>query len=248
MMSVRIGTLVVLTLTAAIACKKDEQPPPTTAQGFQAGQTGQPAPQGQPATAAPTPAEPAAQPQAGQASVQPGQAGQPPAAGQPQPGQVPQLGAVVGDPQALQNVIAGALAGAAANLGALTGGELGPIEAGIKMKAQTDAKGMKPAGDLQSAKLAQGGHAAGSLTLDPGGCYSIVGFGGLGVFVYQINVITAPPLPPQVLAQSTGEKNDPTVGPNEQCVRNPFPLPMLVKVDMHVIKGQGLVGAQAYKK
>jgi hypothetical protein len=25
-------------------------------------------------------------------------------------------------------------------------------------------------------------------------------------------------------------------------------LPMQVKVDMHVIKGQGMVGAQAYKK
>jgi hypothetical protein len=161
---------------------------------------------------------------------------------------VPPLGAVASDPQALQNIISGALAGAAANLGAVTGGELGPVEAGIKMKAQTEAKGMKPVGELQSAKLPQGGHAEGSLTLDPGGCYSIVGFGGLGVFQFQINVLTSPPLPPQVLAQSTADKNDPTVGPNEQCVKNPFPVPMIVKVDLHVIKGQGMVGAQAYKK
>jgi hypothetical protein len=158
------------------------------------------------------------------------------------------LGSIVSDPSALQNIIAGALAGGAASLSALTGGELAPIEHGIRMKAQTDAKGMKADGQLMSAKLREDGHAQATLMLQPGACYSIVGFGGLGVFRYQINLITAPPLPPQVLAQSGAERADPTVGANEQCIRNPYPLPMQVKVDMHVVKGQGLVGAQAYKK
>lgn len=245
MTSIRIGAIALSALLALSGCKKDEQPPPVTAQGFQAGQTGEPAP-GQPGPQQPVQQQPT--PDQTQAQPTPVATGQEPAQGQPQPGQVPQLGTVLSDPQTLQNIIAGALAGTAANLGAVTGGELGPIEAGIKMKAQTDAKGMKPVGELMSAKLAQGGHAEASFTLEPGACYTIVGFGGFGVFQYQINVITAPPLPPQVLAQSTADRNDPTVGPNEQCVRNPFPLAMVVKVDMHVVRGQGLVGAQAYKK
>ncbi|MET0414140.1 MAG: hypothetical protein ABW217_22715, partial [Polyangiaceae bacterium] len=84
------------------------------------------------------------------------------------------------------------------------------------------------------------------LTLQMNKCYSIVGFGGPGVFDYQINLITAPPLPPQVLAQSGTGRADPTLGPNEQCVRNPYPLPLVVNVDMTVLRGQGMVGARAY--
>lgn len=167
--------------------------------------------------------------------------------GQQQP-QPPQGGAVTSDPNTLQGIIAGALAGTAATMGALTGGEIGPVQEGIKMTAQTRAKGMQPDGQLMSAKLQQGGHAEGVLMMQPGKCYTVVGFGGLGVMNYQINLITAPPLPPQVIAQSATGSNAPVVGPNEQCVRNPNPFPTQVKVDMHVIGGTGMVGAQAYSK
>ncbi|MFO0566602.1 MAG: hypothetical protein U0263_13115 [Polyangiaceae bacterium] len=167
---------------------------------------------------------------------------------QPQPGQVPPLGAIASDPNALQQILAGALAGTAATLGAFTGGEQAQLEAGVKMKAQTDAKGKVPDGPLMSAKLQQDGHAEAMFKLEPNRCYTFVGFGNPGVFVYQINVLTAPPMPPQVLAQSDADGGDPTVGPGDQCVRNPYPTAMQVKIDMHVIKGQGLVGAQAYRK
>ena len=55
-------------------------------------------------------------------------------------------------------------------------------------------------------------------------------------------------MPPQVLAQSKADGVDPSVGPNESMRENPYPTPLAVKVDMHVLKGQGLVGAQAYRK
>jgi hypothetical protein len=152
------------------------------------------------------------------------------------------------DPNALQALIAGALSGGVASLGLLTGGETAQLEQGIKMKAQTEAKGKKPDGPLMSAKLQQGGHAQADFTLQPGGCYTFIGFANPGVFNYQINVLTAPPMPPQVLAQSDADSVDPTVGPLEQCVKNPYPTAMAVKLDMHLLKGQGLVGAQAYKK
>jgi hypothetical protein len=166
---------------------------------------------------------------------------------QPQ-GQAAPLGQVFADPATLQNILAGALAGGAAAMGGLTGGELGPIEQGIKMQAQNHAKGMQPEGQLMSAKVQPNGHAEGSAMLQSGLCYTILGFGGIGVLDYQINLVTAPPAPPQVLAQSPAGGPAPIVGAGDQCVRNPYPLPMMVKVDMHVLRGQGLVGAQVYKK
>ncbi len=193
----------------------------------------------------------------GQGQPQPAQApppGQPPPPGTPQPsgpaqpGQVAPLGAILSDPNALQSIIAGALSASSASLSALTGGEQGLLEQGIRMTAQREAQGMRPEGQLMSAKLQNGGHAQASVSLRPGGCYSVIGFGAPGVFQYQINLISAPPLPPQVLAQSDADGNDPAVGPNDRCIRNPYPLPMQLKVDMHLLKGQGLVGAQLYRK
>lgn len=220
-----------------VSCGGKEEPPPQT--GFQQGQPGQ-QPYGQQAQSQQQPY--GAQQPMGQA---------PPSqqrASQPAPGQVPPLGAVMSDPTALEKIIAGALSAGAASLGAVTGGDLAPIEYGIKGQAQQSAKGMKPEGQLMSARVQPGGHAEGSLTMQPGACYTVVGFAGLGVFEYQLNLITAAPMPPQVIAQSPAGGVAPVIGPNEQCVRNPYPLPMTVKVDMHVLRGQGLVGAQVYKK
>lgn len=165
-----------------------------------------------------------------------------------QPGQTGQLGAVFADPAALQSIVAGALAGGAAALGSLTGGEQAPIEQGIKMQADSQAKGMSPDGQLMSARLQPDGHAEGSLTLQPGSCYTVIGFAGIGVLDYQINMMTAPPVPPQVVAQSPSGGVAPVVGGGGQCMRSPYPLPVVVKIDMHVLKGQGLVGAQVFKR
>lgn len=224
-----IGAALLLSLAALFSlagCSKEsEERPPNTGQYVPQGQAGQAAYAGQ----------------GGQAQM--GAAG---AAGTAQAGSGP-LGAVTGDPTALQNLIAGALAGGVAALGGAMGGELAPIEQGIKAKAATDAVGMKAEGDMLSARLAPGGHAEGTLTLQPGSCYTVIGFAGLGVFEYQINLITAPPLPPQVLAQSsTGVA--PVLGAGDQCIRAPSPVPMVVKIDMHAVRGQGMVGARVYRK
>jgi hypothetical protein len=220
--------LVALAPSVVAGCsKKEEERPPQTGQYVpqnsqgSGGQTAYGQPQGAYATAG------ASYAAGGQAPVGPGP--------------------VAADPSVLQNLIAGALAGGAALLGGATGGELGPIQQGIKSKATSAAPGMKPDGQMLSAKLMQDGHAEGTLTLQPGGCYTVVGFGGFGVFDYQINLISAPPAAPQVLAQSTIGVDPATPG-GDQCFRNPGPGPMTVTLDMHLIRGQGLVGAQAYKK
>lgn len=217
--------LLCLPLPVLLGCSKEsEAPPPNTGQYVPQNQQGYGGQAGYDQ-----------QGYAGQA-----QAGAAGAAGQASTG-------MAGDPTALQNLIAGALAGGVAALGGTTGGELGPIEAGIKAQAATDAKGKQPEGELLSAKLPPSGHAEGTLTLQPGVCYTIVGFAGFGVFEYQINLISAPPLPPQVIAQSnTGVA--PVLGPGDQCFRSPYPTPTVVKIDMHAVRGQGLVGARVYKK
>ena len=223
----------------AAACTRSDPPPQS---GFQAAQSGQ-------GSYGPGPGQPPGPPPQ-QGPAPPQQQQQVPAQqqGAAQPGQVPPLGAILSDPNALQNIIAGALAGTAASLSGVAGGEQAILEQGIKMTAESQAKGKRSEGKLLSAKLQQGGHAEATVALAPGACYTVVGFGAPGVFQYQINLITAPPLPPQVLAQSDADGNDPAVGPGDQCIRNPYPLPMQVKVDMHLVKGQGLVGAQLYRK
>ncbi|MBK7581058.1 MAG: hypothetical protein IPI67_12695 [Myxococcales bacterium] len=238
MTSTIVLSLAIVSAVALTNCKKKDSGQDAQS-GFQQGQSGGPYGSG----GGPGPGPTAAAPDAG--SPAPCQPGQP---CQPQPGQVPALGSVGNDPNALQAIIAGALAGGAATFGLLTGGETSQLEAGIKMKAQTDAKGKRPDGQLMTAKLQQDGHAEAMFTLPPNSCFTFVGFGNPGVFNYQINILTAPPMPPQVLAQSGAGGVDPTVGPNDQCVRNPYPTALPVKIDMHVLKGQGLVGVQAYKK
>jgi hypothetical protein len=179
---------------------------------------------------------------------------QAPSASQTSPSQdggqtgVPALGAIMGDENTLENLISGALAGSAATMGSLLGGEIVPLQEGIKMRAPAEAKGMKPTGELMSARLGTDGHAQARLSLAPGRCYTIVGFGGPGVFVFQINLMTSPPLAPQVLAQSAADGPHPTVGANDACIKHNYPLPMQVQVDMHVARGQGMVAAQAYAK
>jgi hypothetical protein len=229
---------IAVSLVLVIACgKSGEAPPPQRPAPSQPQGQGYGSPYGQAPPYGQAGAPPYGQQQTYRRSVAP----------QP-PGQIAPLGLVLADPVAMQNILAGALAGGAAMLGGLTGGEEAPVQQGIKTQAETQAKGMRPEGQLMTARLGADGHAEGSLTMQPGNCYAIVGFGGPGALDYQINLMTAPPMPPQLLAQSAAGSVTPVVGSNEQCVRSPYPLPLVVKIDMHLIRGQGMVGAQVYKR
>lgn len=229
---------VLLTMLGLSCSKEGEQPPPNSLQfSASTGQGGQGNQQMVP--------QAAGQPSYGELSQQGGQAN---TAVGGQPNAVNPIGAILSNPQMLQQIVTGALAAGAAQMGGVTGGELGPIEAGIKMKAQQVAKGMKPVGPLMSARVSQGEHAQSPLQLEAGVCYAIVGFGGSGVFKYQINVLTAvvAGVQPQVVAQSPDTASDPVVGGPSSCIRTM--IPMAVNVDMYVPMGQGMVGAQVYRK
>ena len=79
----------------------------------------------------------------------------------------------------LNNLVTGALAQGAALLGAMSGSD--PVDNGIKSIAQQQAPGMKPEGAVIKTTLAPGAHGEGTVTLRPGKCYTIIGFGNLGV-------------------------------------------------------------------
>lgn len=242
MTTIRLVSTLLAFGAACSACGSKEEAPPPQAPLAPYGQ--QPAAQ-QPYGQPPPGGQPYGQPPPASASTQPAASAQ---IAQPAPGQMAPLGSVFADPATIQNILAGALSGGAAALGGLTGGEQGPIEQGIKAQAATQAKGMRVDGQLMTARLMPDGHASGSLTLQPGSCYTIIGFGALGVLDYQVSVVTAPPMPPQILAQSPTGGVAPIVGANNQCIRSPYPLPLAVKIDLHLLRGQGLVGAQVYKK
>ncbi len=210
-----------------VACGGGRDQPPDS--GFEAGQTASPYPSPT-ASTAPAPSTP-------------------PTATPPGAGGFPAIGAILSDPEGLQRILSGAMAAAHATVGPVVGGDQAVLKAGIDASAAHHAQGMKPEGQLMSAQLSQGGHAEASLMLQPNACYTLVGFGGLGVMKFQVNVLTAPPLPPQVIAQSGGDGVTPVVGSAGNCLRSPVPgAPFPVKVDMHVPEGQGIVGVQAYRK
>src|SRR5689334_6165395 len=104
---------------SACGGSKEETPPPQTAQG----PYGQPPPGGQPYGQPPPGGQPYGQQQLyGQQPP----AGAPSNQAPPAPGQMAPLGNVMADPTTIQNILAGALSGSAAALGAMTGGEQGP--------------------------------------------------------------------------------------------------------------------------
>ena len=125
---------------------------------------------------------------------------------------------------------------------------LDPVDNGIKSIAQQQAPGMKPEGAVIKTTLAPGAHGEGTVTLRPGKCYTIIGFGNLGVQQLAIRLVAPPPLPPQPLFEGITNGPTATIGAKEQCIRSPSPVATPFKVDIEMKQGQGQVGVQAYSK
>jgi len=146
----------------------------------------------------------------------------------------------------LNNLVTGALAQGAALLGAMSGSD--PVDNGIKSMAQQQAPGMKAEGAVIKTTLAPGAHGEGTVTLRPGKCYTIIGFGNLGVQQLAIRLVPPAPLPPQPLFEGVTNGPTATIGAKEQCIRSPSPVATPLKVDIEMKQGQGQVGVQAYSK
>ncbi len=201
-----------------------QQQPPATQQGYP--QQGYPQPQ-------PT----------AQAPGQPAPAGTAPGA-TPAP-----LGTVVTtDPTQLAQIFQQAAAAGQAMLqqpGAVMGD---PVELGIKAAALTNAKGEAPEGQMAKATLQEGGHSEFMVPMQPGKCYTIIGFSPLGqVKNLDLNLL-APPFYNVMAGQDSMTGNTAVIGatPNAMC---PFiPVPLTYKVDIVAKSGAGAVGVQVYSK
>lgn len=248
---------------AMVACSKDTPPPATAntaASGYPQGaypQQQYPQQQGYPQQQQGYPQQ--QQPQAGYPQQPQGYPqGQPtaypqpqPTAAQPAPTAAPTapLGTVVTtDPNQLATLFQQAAAAGQAMLqqpGAIMGD---PVEIGIKAAAITNAQGETPDGQMAKAQLAEGGHSEFLVPMQPGKCYTIIGFSPFGQIKNLDLNLLAPPFYNVLAGQDGMTGNTAVIGqtPKPMC---PFiPVPLTYKVDITAKSGAGAVGVQVYSK
>lgn len=159
------------------------------------------------------------------------------------PGLLEPLGPILNADSELDEVVAGALAAGVATSD--TDPARAEIERAITARAGWLGLPMKPDGPPWFANLPRGGHAVATFELASGQCYAFVGSASDAVVAFQINLVTGPPRPPQVLAQSKAAPA-PDVGVRG-CLRNDSGAPLEVYVDLSLVRGEGIVGAQAFR-
>jgi hypothetical protein len=180
--------------------------------------------------------QPGAQPTGPQPTSQP--------AGQPAP-----LGSVVTtDPNQLAQIFAQAAQAGQAILqqpGAVAGD---PVELGIKASALKHAQGESPEGAIAKAQLSEGGHSEFMLPMQPGKCYTLIGFSPPGQIKNVDLHLLAPPFYNFLAGQDITDNNSPVIGgtPNAMCPV--IPMPITYKVDIFARTGSGNVGVQVFSK
>ena len=192
----------------------------------------------QPQPGAPTPGGYAQQPQ--QPGVPPGATAAAPTA---------PLGSVVTtNPNDLASLFAQAAAAGQAMLsqpGAVPGD---PVELGLAAAAAMHAKGEQLQGQIAKASLQEGGHNEFMVTMQPGTCYTIIGFSPPGQIKNVDLHLLAPPFYNVLSGQDTTDNNSAYIGstPNPMCPV--IPLPLQYKVDITARSGSGNVGVGVYTK
>jgi hypothetical protein len=223
-----------------------QQPPP-------AGYAQQPQPGGypqqQPAAGYPQQPPPAGyaqqpQPAQQQPGVPPGATAAGAATAPPGP-----LGSVLTtDPNQLAGIFASAAAAGQALLqqpGAVPGD---PVELGLQAAALTHAKGEQLQGQIAKANLQEGGHNAFMVTMQPGTCYTIIGFSPAGQIKNVDLHLLAPPFYNVLAGQDTTDNNSAYIGGSPSPMCPVIPLPLQYKVDIAARTGSGNVGVAIYTK
>jgi hypothetical protein len=119
-----------------------------------------------------------------------------------------------------------------------------PIAKGIRDAAMKLPAGMKPEGPLATGSLKEKQHLQTDLTLQPGKCYSIVGFSkkvkDLDLYLF---------VPPGVLSgQDLTDDNKPIIGGPPQPMCPVGASAITYKLDIFADSGAGDVGVQLYSK
>jgi hypothetical protein len=159
------------------------------------------------------------------------------------------LGPVVTtDPNQLAQLFSQAAAAGQAMLqtpGAVPGD---PVEAGIKIAAAKHAVGEQPQGQMAKGTLQEGGHQEFMVTMQPGNCYTIIGYSPPGQVKNVDLHLLAPPFYNMLAGQDVTDNNTPTIGSTPNAMCPVIPVPLQYKVDITARTGSGAVGVQVYSK
>ncbi|MDI1443917.1 hypothetical protein [Polyangium sp. 6x1] len=150
-------------------------------------------------------------------------------------------------PTPAPTVGAGASAGAPATPIAPAAAQVATLA--LQGLAASEAPGMQPDGQPFAAQFQEGQVLEQAINIEAGKCYSVI---ASGVGIQQLDVqlvLSAAPLPPQVLAQSNGQGATAILGGKANgCFKNPLPIGGPGKVIVKATRGAGLAAAQIYKK
>jgi hypothetical protein len=126
--------------------------------------------------------------------------------------------------------------------------EDGVIDLGVAALAKTAAPGMQQEGQPGRASLAQGQSFTMIVTMQPGRCYTIVGFSPDGQ-VAQLDLrLLAPPLYSIEAGRAVNEKNKPVIGKGRNATCPMLPIAVPYRVDATATKGQGRIGLYVFSR
>jgi len=122
------------------------------------------------------------------------------------------------------------------------------VDAGIKVVALMEAKGMQPEGNQAKGQLAEGGHLEFMVPMQAGKCYTLIGFSPPGqVRNLDLNLL-APPFYNMLAGQDTSDDNTPVIGKSGNPMCPIVPVPLNYKVDIVARTGSGQVGVQLFSR
>lgn len=135
--------------------------------------------------------------------------------------------------------------GSSLGLGTLPGNV---SEAGLAAQAAVYARGMTPEGALFKKVLGADQHESLTFTMQPGRCYTVLGFSPPGAVKHLMLAIMAPPFyTAPMMTSSAAITNRPVVGhPQPTCPLLPIAVPY--KLDIHAKSGAGEAVVQIYSK
>lgn len=115
--------------------------------------------------------------------------------------------------------------------------------------ARGEAVGMKPAGEIAAAELAEGKRATMAVTLAPGSCVTFIAQGGLGVIEVDLFLVLASKSDgTRILAEDQGVGPIAVIGGHGRCYKNPRETPLAAELHATVRRGSGTVLVRGYQK
>jgi hypothetical protein len=142
----------------------------------------------------------------------------------------------------------GGAAPATAGGGGMPGMPTDLVDAGIKVVALMQAKGMQPEGNQAKGQLAEGGHLEFMVPMQAGKCYTLIGFSPPGqIRNLDLNLL-APPFYNMLAGQDTTDDNTPVIGKAGSPMCPIVPVPLNYKVDIVARSGSGQVGVQLFSR